>query len=743
MISQIFKTGGGAGIGSYVLVIKDGVLLNPKAEKIRWAYDSGENLFLSIIDDTTEEALLPLTGYVDNDGVLHLAGRDFDDDKTYIIEIDGKTHSINTEMVDGITLGEGTIGTGSIDIPTYTIDGEKPSQDILKQIYNDRPVMFKLVLSGGGSYDPGSYDPGSYEQASEFFFVYGCESKGTYKTKKEDKEYSILSYYSINPFAEIERGSYDPSIDADYPEGVSIFIGKVDGIDRYLFNSDSFSLGFDEKDVDNIIYNFFYNVIVPYIEKHGGGDPKTQQMATAIIRNPNTNLNGRELTNYQYTLTTVGGYKAYVISYHWGWVGREQAEDYMEYMCGSRYVPEFNYEKPQNDIWIMIDGSVWKPQWSPVDGMVLFALPSPYLNKMEVDATLDLNKGYVYMSQYQMEKIMKGEPASVLINGYLQMFLQSVAAGSEITYTGFLVDDKTAARLLTFIIRYDYVYNQYTISSQVENLGGDLNYATNEQIDEIFATYYNIYYNLYGEGVTFVNDQTQVRENNGYYSEVHVDRPFYALDSLYVFMGGQDITNTEIGSNDYVWNGSRFLVPVVTGELVFEATSHRDENVVNVHSILENCYIVDGDVPQYVYKGESIRAHFTYDESFIGLTANVKVGGEDVTSTCWDPDTNYLDIENIQGDVFIQINAVSPQTVKVTIDVPGHISLDNYDNETQLYAPYSNTMKAVDHFEYSISMNGLVVQSGVSSWNDSEFCEIAQVNIDGVTGDIELWARLK
>ena len=376
--------------------------------------------------------------------------------------------------------------------------------------------------------------------------------------------------------------------------------------------------------------------------------------------------------------------------------------------------------------------------------MVLFALPSPYLNKMDVDASLDLDKGYVDMSQYQMEKIIKGKPASILINGYLQMFLQSVVSDFEITYSGFLTGDKTTSRLLTFTIQYDGNFSQYMISSRIESLGGNLNYATNEQIDEIFATYYNIYYNLYGEGVTFVNGQTQVRENDGYYSEVHVDRPFYALDSLYVFMGGQDITNTEIGSNDYVWNGSRVLVPIVTGELVFEATSHRDENVVNVHSILENCYIVDGKVPEYVYKGESIRAHFTYDESFIGLTANIKVGGEDVTSTCWDSATNFLDIENIQGDVFIQINAVSPQLVKVTIDLPGgHISLDNYDSETQLYAPYSNTMKAVDHFEYSISMNGLVVQSGVSSWNESEFCEIAQVNIDSVSGDIELWARLK
>ena len=109
MISQVFQKGGGAGIGSFVIVFKDNKILNPDAEKIRGSYDNGENLYLSIIDDSTEEALLPLSGFVDNDGVLHLSGRDFDDGITYEFEIENVHQTITFDIVEGITMGNTVI----------------------------------------------------------------------------------------------------------------------------------------------------------------------------------------------------------------------------------------------------------------------------------------------------------------------------------------------------------------------------------------------------------------------------------------------------------------------------------------------------------------------------------------------------------------------------------------------------------------------------------------------------------
>ena len=112
MKSKIFTYGGGAGIGSYVLVMKDGRLApDTDIAKVRGAYDAGDNLYLSLVDDSTEEALLPITGWVANDGNLHLIGRDFDDDRTYIFIFTAA--EVSVEIVDGIALGDSSVVSGN------------------------------------------------------------------------------------------------------------------------------------------------------------------------------------------------------------------------------------------------------------------------------------------------------------------------------------------------------------------------------------------------------------------------------------------------------------------------------------------------------------------------------------------------------------------------------------------------------------------------------------------------------
>ncbi len=201
MKSQIFTYGGGAGIGSYVIVIKDGQIQNPNAEKIRWAYDSGENLFLSIIDDTTEEALLPLSGYVGLDGNLHLSGRDFDDNKTYEFTIENENQSVEMEEVEGITIGEGTIptegGGGGSELSTNTyvrliygqnfftgvldetvINDNLPFNELVEilQKYNEKPIT--VYIDAGN--DSGMYSTSIgylwFEEATEDSVLFNIES---------------------------------------------------------------------------------------------------------------------------------------------------------------------------------------------------------------------------------------------------------------------------------------------------------------------------------------------------------------------------------------------------------------------------------------------------------------------------------------------------------------------------------------------------------------------------------------
>lgn len=107
MASSIFTRGGGAGIGSYVLVFVNGVLdRHTDMAKVRGAYDSGDNIFLSIIDEGTSEALVPASGWIDEENRLHLIARDFDDDKTYELLIEENAHEADVEIVDGIEMGD-------------------------------------------------------------------------------------------------------------------------------------------------------------------------------------------------------------------------------------------------------------------------------------------------------------------------------------------------------------------------------------------------------------------------------------------------------------------------------------------------------------------------------------------------------------------------------------------------------------------------------------------------------------
>ena len=139
MKNRLFRLGGGAGVGSFIIVLENDTIKNPEALRIRQSYDCGESLYLSIIDEVTEEALLPLSGYVDEQDILHLSGRDFDDNKTYEIDIDEENDTVELNTVDGITMGEGTIPTeGGGGDAVIILDNEHPEpEDItdLKKLY--------------------------------------------------------------------------------------------------------------------------------------------------------------------------------------------------------------------------------------------------------------------------------------------------------------------------------------------------------------------------------------------------------------------------------------------------------------------------------------------------------------------------------------------------------------------------------------------------------------------------------
>lgn len=116
-------------------------------------------------------------------------------------------------------------------------------------------------------------------------------------------------------------------------------------------------------------------------------DIPTNQATSTVIRDALTNINGRVLSNYEATYYTASqstaGYAYYHITKNNNNLTEEEAKNYMEYMTGSRFLPTFNYEKPVNSIFIMADGSFWKPQYTQNSGLDLYKIPSPYITDVK------------------------------------------------------------------------------------------------------------------------------------------------------------------------------------------------------------------------------------------------------------------------------------------------------------------------------------------------------------------------
>lgn len=120
---NIFKDGGGAGIGSFVVVFKNGVMApNTDLIKLRGAYAAGDNIFFSIVDDQTEDALVQASGWIGEDKELHLIARDFDDSKTYGVVVSEGGAEVSQDVTEGIAIGdEGTIAEIKIEGHTLVL----------------------------------------------------------------------------------------------------------------------------------------------------------------------------------------------------------------------------------------------------------------------------------------------------------------------------------------------------------------------------------------------------------------------------------------------------------------------------------------------------------------------------------------------------------------------------------------------------------------------------------------------
>ena len=115
-------------------------------------------------------------------------------------------------------------------------------------------------------------------------------------------------------------------------------------------------------------------------------DVPLNQCTIAVLKDAITNINGYSPTGYTSvsdTITTGGqSYAVKRIKYNSSNCTQAQASTYMKAMCGSEFVPTYNASVPQNTIFMLPDGTLWKPQFDSTNGLVLWAMQRVMRNPM-------------------------------------------------------------------------------------------------------------------------------------------------------------------------------------------------------------------------------------------------------------------------------------------------------------------------------------------------------------------------
>lgn len=169
-----------------------------------------------------------------------------------------------------------------------------------------------------------------------------------YKLQKSGEQIDAILLHSVVYL----DGAFDSlaNLQAAYPVG-------DDGLYRvgnkwYFWNSNAWSEGGD-LDPNMVVKN---------------------QINVSIIQTTLKNINGKTLSSYESQETTVDSYPVFKITKGGVNLTKEDAATYMKYMCGSEYVPTYDYDFPRNTLFLLTNGQVLKPQFGSTHGLLLYKM---------------------------------------------------------------------------------------------------------------------------------------------------------------------------------------------------------------------------------------------------------------------------------------------------------------------------------------------------------------------------------
>ena len=307
----------------------------------------------------------------------------------------------------------------------------------------------------------------------------------------------------INAIVEtIKRNAYQDVDTEEYPtlndflastgeEGI-IYLYPVNTVDlsqgykQYIYESGSWRyLGDTILDLDN-----YYTMA-----ETQSAIPQYQTTMT-IIRGLRENINGRYLTSYEANYQEVGGYPAYVITYGGVKCTEERASNYMRFMCGSRFLPTYDFDYPQNTIFMTAQGKFYKPQYDSTNGLVLYEMASPFFGKYG-DLIPSANANYnIGSSSYKFNEIYLTTYAYFTNNSKTLKIGTNNSGTFLITYTGTDVAFMSSASTWNF--NCDVLpYSSNSLGSSSKKwfdiyLSGNLSDGTNSYtVSESFGVIFN------------------------------------------------------------------------------------------------------------------------------------------------------------------------------------------------------------------------------------------------------------
>ena len=169
--------------------------------------------------------------------------------------------------------------------------------------------------------------------------------------------------------------------------------------------------------------------------------------------------------------------------------------------------------------------------------------------------------------------------------------------------------------------------------------------------------------------VTTTYDSHHPNQNGMLQMWLTADEHYY-IDNVYVTMGGDDVTASAWNPNGDGVTGSVYIRNV-TGDVQVTASAiyNDSETTYQVHINTDgnswvtlydtyNNEVHDGD---WISSTSHLTGHADYDykNGYTGVDVTINVGSQDVTSQCYEPDKQDINIWDIDEDVFISTTATS------------------------------------------------------------------------------------